>query len=107
MPFELKNDLPLADNVLILSYYTSIVKILIIKILINYMLVMLRKLPEMMRLVLPRENPRPDRRPSEIQRCGERARAAAQGTEFGGTRASIAPGYTPCTVSGRCPVPGP
>ena len=25
----------------------------------------------------------------------------------GGTRASIAPGYTPRTVSGRCPVPGP
>ena len=33
----------------------------------------------MMRLVLPRENPRPDRNPGEIQRCGERARAAAQG----------------------------
>ena len=61
----------------------------------------------MMRLVLPRENPRPDRRPGENQRCGERAWAAAQGHGVGGTRASIAPGYTPCTVSGRCPVPGP
>lgn len=38
----------------------------------------------MMRLVLPRENPRPDRNPGEIQRCGERARVwAAQGTELG------------------------
>ena len=39
----------------------------------------------MMRLVLLRENPRPDRCPGEIQRCGERARVwvAAQGTELG------------------------
>lgn len=42
---------------------------------------LLTKLPKMVRLVLPRENPRPDRHPGEIQRWGERARAraAAQG----------------------------
>ena len=37
----------------------------------------------MVRLVLPRENPRPDRHPGEIQRWGERARAAAQGHGVG------------------------
>ena len=60
----------------------------------------------MMRLVLPRENPRPDRNPGEIQRCGERARVwAAQGTELGGRGQASRPAIRRAQFRGAAPYP--
>ena len=59
----------------------------------------------MMRLVLPRENPRPDRNPSEIQRCGERARAAAQGHGVGGRGQASRPAIRHAQFRGAAPYP--
>lgn len=60
----------------------------------------------MMRLVLPRENPRPDRNPGKIQRCGERARVwAAQGTELGGRGQASRPAIRHALFRGAAPYP--
>lgn len=62
----------------------------------------------MMRLVLPRENPRPDRNPGKIQRCGERVRVwAAQGTELGGRGQASRPAIRHALFRGAAPYPAP
>ena len=58
----------------------------------------------MMRLVLPRENPRPDRRPGENQRCGERVRAA-QGHGVGGRGQASRPAIRHALFRGAAPYP--
>ena len=56
-------------------------------------------------MVLPRENPRPDRRPGENLRCGERTRARRKGTELGGRGQASRPAIRHAQFRGAAPYP--